>query len=142
MGKYLNIAQQVESQQQGTQKHARDVPQAAPIPAAGYTYCPGCRETGLEQQDDRTMCTACAAFWLPSIDLAATSPHATIRVQHRDGRVVLIGIYRCPHCGETRWGPCLENPEVWCCLTCVAQAAGMAGVLPSTEERTTDDRDH
>jgi hypothetical protein len=82
-------------------------------PEAGHTYCPGCRATTLDQQADRTTCTACGAFWLPSIDLATDAPHATIRVTHPEtGQVLTVGIYRCPDCRETRWGPRLDRPEV------------------------------
>ena len=93
--------------------------QAAPTPAAGYAYCPGCRATTLLHEGDTVTCTACKAFWLPSIDLAIDSPNATIRVTNPiTNRDVLIGIYRCPRCRETRWGPKLDGSGMWCCLRC------------------------
>ena len=100
-------------------------------PETGHTYCPGCRATDLERQGDHTTCTACHAFWLPSIDVTQDSPTATIRVKHPEtGTVLCIGIYRCPTCQETRWGPRLDNPDVWCCLTCAsASAVWRAGTL-------------
>jgi len=94
-----------------------------PLVAAGTRYCPGCKSEALASSDDQTTCLACRAWWIPSIDLSTDAPTATIRIKHPAGHTVTIGIYRCPQCHETRWGPRLDNPAVWCCLTCVNQEA-------------------
>ena len=30
------------------------------------------------------------------------------------GQRFITYLYRCPECGGTNWGPCLNTPEVWC----------------------------
>jgi hypothetical protein len=97
------------------------MPQVAPAhaPAAGHTYCPGCGATALARQAGQTTCQGCGACWLPSVDLASDAPTATIRVTNpQTGQVVTLGMYRCPQCRETRWGPRLDAPELWHCLPC------------------------
>lgn len=40
------------------------------------------------------------------------------------GQRFITYLYRCPECGGTNWGPCLNTPEVWCCLTCAVNIVG------------------
>jgi len=87
--------------------------------AAGITYCPGCESDALNGDDDKMTCLSCRAWWIPSIDIHNDAPTATIRINHPAGHTVTIGIYRCPACSETRWGPRLDNPDTWYCLTCI-----------------------
>jgi len=86
---------------------------------AGITYCPGCKSEALNGDDDKMNCLSCRAWWIPEIDIHNDAPTATIRIDHDDGYIVTISIYRCPECHETRWGQRIDNPAVWCCLTCV-----------------------
>jgi hypothetical protein len=111
------------------------IPPAPPAVQAGHTYCPGCLAMTLEPQGEQTTCQQCGAWWLPRIDLAPDAPYATIRVTNpQTGQVLTIGIYRCPQCRETRWGPRLDRPEVWCCLTCAGSG--------TTEEHGRPTREH
>lgn len=104
-----------------------EIPQIVPAshtPEAGYTYCPNCGADDLERLDDHFACPACKSWWIPSIDLDADSPAATVQVQHPDGHTLTIAIYRCPECRETRWGPRLDDPKMWYCLTCATKPEG------------------
>jgi len=129
MTDYLSIAKQALKQYRQEQIPTNIEPAYQPDDVAvedvkidaGIIYCPACKSESLNGDNDKTTCLSCRAWWIPEIDIDNDSPTATIRINHNDGHVIILGIYRCPQCRETRWGARLDNPSVWCCLTCVDQ---------------------
>jgi hypothetical protein len=45
-------------------------------------------------------------------------PSGLQTIRGADGQMYTVVIYRCPVCQGTAWGPRLDEPSVWCCLTC------------------------
>ncbi len=131
MADYLTIAKQALEQYRQEHSPTTIEPEYQPDDVvvddvkidAGIIYCPGCKSEALNGDDDKVTCLSCKAWWIPSIDIHNDAPTATIRINHPAGHTVTIGIYRCPQCRETRWGPRLDNPAIWCCLTCAGQGA-------------------
>jgi len=125
MADYLSIAKQALKKYQQEHSNIEYQPDNVTIndvkTDAGITYCPACKSESLNGDDDKITCLSCRAWWIPEIDIDNDSPQATIRINHNAGHVIILGIYRCPQCRETRWGPRLDNPTIWCCLTCADQ---------------------
>jgi hypothetical protein len=68
------------------------------------------------------------------IDTAQAAPDALQVVIGVGGVRYVVQLYRCPHCGHTTWGPQVDDPEHWWCLTC--QGEDMAVVtIPQGLER-------
>jgi hypothetical protein len=54
--------------------------------------------------------------------LDQTAPDATYTFTNpQTGQRFVTSLYRCPRCHGTQWGPQIDDPGVWHCLTCAAQ---------------------
>ena len=69
----------------------------------------------------------------PILDTTTTPPDATLVFQHPAGHMIIVSVYRCPQCGGTNWGPRLDDPDIWWCMTCHARKTTRPQAMDETD---------
>jgi hypothetical protein len=99
-------------------------------------YCPACHAMVNRGWAQCLVCHHTLHASTPAvavIDTAQTAPDALQVVTGADGIRYVVHLYKCPHCGHTTWGPQVDNPDLWWCLTCHGEAMAVVTISQGLE---------